>query len=119
MAAVRGHREAVQVLLEAGADPNLPEEYVNIYHTARERGLHSIDVMVSREAEFSDQLNLRANFRGCTPLHYAVLADDPAVVNLLLEAGSDPLKANDYGRTALDYARDPKIKVHKHRSYIL
>jgi hypothetical protein len=44
-------------------------------------------------------LNLRANFRGCTPLHYAVLADDPAVVSLLLEAGADPLRANNYGRT--------------------
>ena len=58
-----------------------------------------------RESEFSDELNLRANFRGCTALHYAVLADDPAIVNMLLEAGADPLKANDYGRTPLDYAR--------------
>ena len=32
--------------------------------------------MVTREEEFSDKLNLRANFRGCTPLHYAVLAED-------------------------------------------
>ena len=66
--------------------------------------------MVTREEEFSDNLNLRANFRGCTPLHYAVLHDDPAVVNMLLEAGADPLRANDYGRTPLDYARDPTIK---------
>ena len=47
----------------------------------------------------SSSLNNRANFRGCTPLHYAVLADDPAVVTLLLEAGADPLRANNYGRT--------------------
>jgi len=111
VAAVRSQREAVRVLLESGADPNLGDEYVNIYHTAREKGLHSIEVMMTRESEFSDRLNLRANFRGCTPLHYAVLADDPAVVNMLLEAGADPLKANDYGRTPLDYARDPKVKV--------
>lgn len=110
VASVRGHRQAVRSLLDAGADPNLPDEYVNIYHTAREKGIHSIDVMVARESEFSDELNLRANFRGCTALHYAVLADDPAIVNMLLEAGADPLKANDYGRTPLDYARDPKIK---------
>jgi len=42
---------------------------------------------------------MRANFRGCTPLHYAVLADDPAIVSMLLEAGADPLRANNYGRT--------------------
>ena len=66
---------------------------------------------VSRESEFSDELNLRANFRGCTALHYAVLADDPAVVNMLLEAGADPLRANDYGRTPLDYARSVLLYI--------
>ena len=48
VASVRGHRQAVRSLLDAGADPNLPDEYVNIYHTAREKGIHSIDVMVAR-----------------------------------------------------------------------
>ena len=32
--------------------------------------------MVTREEEFNSNLNLRANFRGCTALHYAALADD-------------------------------------------
>ena len=71
----------------------------------------ALDVMVTREEEFSDKLNLRANFRGCTPLHYAVLADDRDIVRLLLDAGADPLRPNDYGRTPLDYARDPRIKA--------
>lgn len=84
---------------------SFPEEYTNIYHTAREVHQHSLHVMMTREEEFSDRLNLRANFRGCTPLHYAALADDLEVVKILLEAGADPLKANDYGRTPLDYAR--------------
>ncbi len=105
VAAVNGQRAAVRELLAAGADPNLAEEYTNIYHTAREKGMHSLDVMVAREEEFSDRLNLRANFRGCTPLHYAVLAEDYEVVLMLLEAGADPVRSNDYGRTPLDYAR--------------
>ena len=52
VAAVNGHREVVEVLLQAGADPNLPDEYTNIYHTAREKGQHSLDVMLAREDEF-------------------------------------------------------------------
>ncbi len=59
--------------------------------------MNSLDVMVAREEEFNDNLNLRANFRGCTALHYAALADDAVTVTLLLEAGADPLKTNDYG----------------------
>jgi len=55
VAAVNGHREVVEVLLQAGADPNLPDEYTNIYHTAREKGMHSLDVMVAREDEFRYQ----------------------------------------------------------------
>ena len=40
--------------------------------------------MVTREEEFSDTLSLRANFRGCTPLHYAVMKGNvEAVLDLL------------------------------------
>merc|ERR1712226_955152 len=42
--------------------------------------MQSIDVMVTREEEFNSNLNLRANFRGCTPLDYA---RDPQVKKLL------------------------------------
>ena len=66
--------------------------------------------MVTREEDFSDRLNLRANFRGCTPLHYAALMDDYAAAEILLDAGADPLRANDYGRTPLEYCRDPRLK---------
>ena len=110
VAAINGNGEVAEQLLQAGADPNLPEDYTNIYHTAQEKKMHSIDVMVSRQQDFSDELNLRANFRGCTPLHYAVLADDIGVINLLLEAGADPLRANEYGKTPLDYALGEKVK---------
>ena len=42
VAAINGRREVVRALIQAGADPNLPEEYVNIYNTAREKGMHSL-----------------------------------------------------------------------------
>ena len=105
VAAVNGQREIVELLLKHRADPNSTDEYTNIYHTARDKGMHSLDVMIVREDEFSSSLNDRANFKGCTPLHYAVLIDDPAVVSMLLEAGADPLRANNYGRTPVSLSR--------------
>ena len=43
-------------------------------------------------------------------MHYAALSDSTGILNALLEAGADPLKANDYGHTPMDYARDPNTK---------
>ncbi|XP_032879288.1 caseinolytic peptidase B protein homolog [Amblyraja radiata] len=77
----------VKVLLEAGADPNLGDEFRNVYETSREKRVHSLEVLVSREDEFSNRLNTRASFRGCSALHYAVLADDLHTAQLLLHAG--------------------------------
>ena len=42
VAAVNGRSDVVRALVKAGADPNLPEDYTNIYHTAREKGMHSL-----------------------------------------------------------------------------
>lgn len=44
-------------------------------------------VLVTREDDFNNRLNIRANFKGCTALHYAVLADDYLTVKLLLDGG--------------------------------
>ena len=44
-------------------------------------------VLVTREDEFSDRMNTRANFKGCTSLHYAVLSDNHEIVDLLLKHG--------------------------------
>lgn len=42
-AAINGKTEVVSFLLENGADPNAGDEFVNVYKTALERGLHSLD----------------------------------------------------------------------------
>ena len=84
VASVNGQQEILKILLENGADPDLTDEFVNIYQTAREKNLQSLDVMVAREEEFNSTLNLRANFRGCTALHYAALADDYESIRILL-----------------------------------
>ncbi|XP_041088748.1 caseinolytic peptidase B protein homolog isoform X2 [Polyodon spathula] len=99
----------VKILLAAGANPDLGDEFSNVYDTSRVKGIHSLEVMVTREDEFSNRLNNRASFRGCTALHYAVLADDLRTAHILLEAGANPLLANEMGHTPLMYAKEGEM----------
>uniref|UniRef100_A0A8C3G3C2 ClpB family mitochondrial disaggregase n=1 Tax=Cyclopterus lumpus TaxID=8103 RepID=A0A8C3G3C2_CYCLU len=106
VAAMNRQHSVIKVLLEAGADPNTGDHFNNVYDTSREKGIHSLEVLVSREDEFSSRLSSRAGFRGCTALHYATLADDPRTVRMLLEAGANPLQSNGLGHTARAYAKE-------------
>uniref|UniRef100_A0A5F9CXC5 ClpB family mitochondrial disaggregase n=1 Tax=Oryctolagus cuniculus TaxID=9986 RepID=A0A5F9CXC5_RABIT len=99
----------VQILLAAGADPNLGDDFSSVYKTAKEQGIHSLEVLVTREDDFNNRLNNRASFKGCTALHYAVLADDYRTVKELLDGGANPLLRNEMGHTALDYAREGEV----------
>ncbi|XP_043848954.1 caseinolytic peptidase B protein homolog isoform X2 [Dromiciops gliroides] len=99
----------VQVLLAAGADPNLGDEFSSVYKTAKEQGVHSLEVLVTREDDFNNRLNNRASFKGCTALHYAALADDYRTVKELLDGGASPLQCNEMGHTPVDYARDGEV----------
>ncbi|XP_075448913.1 mitochondrial disaggregase isoform X2 [Ascaphus truei] len=110
VAAIGKNQSIVKSLLQSGADPNLGDEFVSVYETAKEKGLHSLQVLVTREDEFNNRLNNRASFRGCTALHYAVLSDHYGTVTELLEGGASPLQRNDMGHTAVDYAREGELK---------
>ncbi|XP_060799404.1 mitochondrial disaggregase isoform X3 [Neoarius graeffei] len=109
VASMNRQHNVVKVLLESGADPNLGDDFSNVYGTARDKGIHSLEVLVMREDEFSNRLSTRASFRGCTPLHYAVLADDLRTVRMLLEAGASPLQVNELGHTPLSYAKEGEM----------
>ncbi|GCC17456.1 hypothetical protein chiPu_0017560 [Chiloscyllium punctatum] len=111
VAAMNKNHSVMKILLAAGADPNLGDGFSNVYETSREKRIHSLEVLVTREDEFSNRLNTRASFRGCTALHYAVLADDYQTIQLLLEAGANPLLQNEMGHTPVDYAREGQIKT--------
>ncbi|KAM8904208.1 mitochondrial disaggregase [Spinachia spinachia] len=106
VAAMNRQHSVVKLLLKAGADPNVGDDFNNVYETSREKGIHSLEVLVSREDEFSSRLSSRAGFRGCTALHYATLADDPDTVRMLLDAGANPLQTNGLGHTPRSYAKE-------------
>ncbi|XP_076040001.1 mitochondrial disaggregase-like isoform X2 [Oratosquilla oratoria] len=105
-ASVNAKTKAVSFLIENGADPNIPDNFSNIYQVARENRTTPITVEVIRESEFSSLLRHTQMFRGCTALHYAVLIHDLETVQLLLQAGGNPMAANEYGFLPQDYAKD-------------
>ena len=43
MAAINGKSEAIKFLISNGADVNAGDEFINVYKTAMEKGLHTLD----------------------------------------------------------------------------
>ncbi|KAK0073001.1 hypothetical protein PV325_010397, partial [Microctonus aethiopoides] len=112
-AAINGNTEAVQFLLIHGADVNAIDEFVNVYKTAKDKRIHTLDVLLQREEEFSDILNILNNkttFKGFTALHYAVLAGSYACVRVLLDAGANPTIENESGHRAVQYSSNDEIQ---------
>ncbi|CAL7936424.1 unnamed protein product [Xylocopa violacea] len=110
VAAINAKPEVIKLLLKHGANINSQDEFINVFGSAIEKGLHTLDVLMIREEEFSDYLNTTATFKGFTPLHYAVLADSKDCVQALLKAGADPTIRNESGYRAVEYAKDGELK---------
>ncbi|KAM6386290.1 mitochondrial disaggregase isoform 4-T4 [Alca torda] len=61
VAAISRNSSVVKILLAANADPNLGDDFSNVYETAKEKGLHSLE----------GANPLQKNEMGHTPLDYA------------------------------------------------
>lgn len=100
-AAVGGHVETVQMLLEKGAMLEwVGSRGESALYLAASKG-HADVVKVLLEAGADPN---RASATQTTPLHKAAMEGDLATVNLLLEAGADVKAEDRSGRTALDLA---------------
>jgi ankyrin repeat protein len=126
-AALENHREVVELLLAAGADPNARDDEFNMTPIgwANEKGhmemvdyLHSLGAkldlysavaygLTHQVKQFlqqdSSQVNTRNHYG--TPIHEASLWGHVDVLKLLLAHGADPNLRNEHGDTALEIAR--------------
>jgi uncharacterized protein len=100
-ATLRGHVENVRLLLQAGADPNLPAQMTPLMAAAYCDSPPCAQLLIASGAD----LNARGA-QGTTALMVAARAGHLDMVQLLLAAGADPLIRCDRGQTAADIARD-------------
>ena len=98
-----GQAEAVEALLDAGANINAHNTAIGsaVYLAAAGRR----DALLSRLLERGADSNLTPDW-GSTPLMVAALQGNLPAVSTLLAHGADPARRNPAGLSALDLARD-------------
>jgi ankyrin repeat protein len=105
-----GRREVIEILIRAGADPQLRDEEYNC--TPRAFGIcvassWGIAPIFIRVIQMDPTAVNILDGRG-TPLHEAARAGHTRILQALLHAGADPSIRNADGRTPLDEAREHK-----------
>jgi ankyrin repeat protein len=105
LASFFGHPEAVRLLLENGANPNLASanaQRVAPLHSAVAGGKAEIvRMLLARGADVHARQDL-----GFTALHGAAVEGGEEMIRLLLDHGADPAARNVAGKTPADLARE-------------
>lgn len=89
LAIQKNNLEITQILLQEGANPNLPSE-------------------IPREPSMCQDLGILDTPAGLPPMHYAITLNKPEFAEALLFAGADPDSKTADGKTALALASDRK-----------
>jgi ankyrin repeat protein len=105
LASFFGHPEAVRLLLERNADPNLASanaQRVAPLHSAVAGGkVEIVRELLARGADVNARQDL-----GFTALHGAAVEGGEETIRLLLDHGADPDAKNAAGKTPADLARE-------------
>ena len=98
LAAYGGHNDVVQVLLDAGADPNQAAAggWTPLFMCVQYGTKEVVQLLLDRGADPNKE-----NYIGCTPLQLAARCGFKEKVQLLIERGADPNKAAINGYTPL------------------
>ncbi|TVY82132.1 Ankyrin-2 [Lachnellula suecica] len=107
LAAKWGSKDAVEVLLQANADPNLHDGAGWTPLTMAAKHEAPIDV-VRLLLEYRASVDIRGGPKGCTPLHLAAYCANSNIVQTLLASGARTEVKDDDGRTPLYIASRQK-----------
>ena len=101
-ASVDGDVATVEVLLKAGADIELQQDYEGMTALMK-AALWKKEKVAAKLISAGAQIN-KATRHGWTALMYAALAGDSHTIQHLLRAGADTKMKDHWDKTALDYA---------------
>lgn len=116
-AAMSGNAQTIKILIDAGSDPNLQDEFSTMYKVASLKRIAVFHVVMAREECFWNRLSKNADFSGFTPLHYAALSGNFDSVKILLENGADPTIKDNSGHFAHQYVDDATTKKYMESVY--
>ncbi len=96
--------EIINELERAGAKPQLRNEngWTPLHMAAYGNDNPKV---IAALTDAGARLETRESTNGWTPLHLAAASEHPDVVTALLDAGADPSKLDDNGKTPWDYVR--------------